>query len=326
MKPENFQAVRDFFASHQRFLVTSHIRPDGDAVGSVLGMGLALQAAGKTVQMVLPDGAPASFNFLTGFEQIHRRIHGEVDCVVALDCSDMGRLGESFKDIKPCLNIDHHFTNDHFADLNWVEPEAAATTEILANRLPAWGLPMPTPVAEALLLGLITDTIGFKTTNVSPNTLCLAADLMKLGANLPDIYARGLDARSFQAVQFWGAGIANIQMNGNLVWTTLTQTDRKTAGYPGRDDADLINVLSSINGANIAVIFVEGSDGKVKVSWRAKPGFDVSKVAVAFGGGGHKAASGAEIAGSMEQVHEDVLQATQVLLQSSGEKDLYQDR
>lgn len=315
MKPENFQAVRDFFASHQRFLVTSHIRPDGDAVGSLLGMGLALQAAGKTVQMVLPDGAPGSYAFLAGFDQISRKLPNDIECVIALDCSDKGRLGEAFSGIKPCLNIDHHFTNDSFAEINWVEPAAAATTEILANRLPAWGLPITLPVAEALLLGLVTDTIGFKTSNVTPTTMRLAADLMNIGADLPVIYAKGLDARSFQAVQFWGYGIAHIQMDGNLVWTSLTQEDRKNAGYSGRDDADLINVLSSITGANIAIIFVEGSDGKIKVSWRAKPGFDVSKVAAAFGGGGHKAASGAEIAGSMEQIHEDVLNATKVLLQ-----------
>lgn len=315
MKSGNYEAVRKFFATHHRFLVTSHIRPDGDATGSLIGLGLALQAAGKSVQMVLTDGPSSSCDFLTGFDQIKKEISCDFDSLITLDCSDMGRLGEPFRSLKPDLNIDHHITNDNFAVLNWVEPEAAATAEILADHLPAWGLPVTKPVADALLMGIVIDTIGFKTTNVTPNTLRLSADLMELGAELPIIYSNGLDSHSFEAVRLWGYGISNIQMSGSLVWTTLSLEDRKTAGYPGRDDADLINLLSSIPKANIAVIFVEQNDGKVKVSWRAKPGFDVSKIAAIFGGGGHKAASGAEITGSLENVNKEVLEATKSLLE-----------
>jgi phosphoesterase RecJ-like protein len=315
MKPEDFQRVNHFFASHQRFLVTSHIRPDGDAVGSVLGLGLALKAAGKTVEMVLPDGAPEIYSFLPGFRQISRKIKSENSVIVSVDASDMGRLGDTFAHSKPALNIDHHITNDNFAELNWVEPAASATAEILADRMPAWGLPITKEVADALTLGIVTDTLGFKTSNVTPKTMRVTADLMNIGANLQEIYARGLDARSAQAVQLWRYGLTNLQNEGELVWTTLTLKDRKAAGYPGRDDADLINVLSSINNAKIAVIFVEQSDSKTKVSWRAKPDYDVSKVAAVFGGGGHKAASGAEVGGSLETIIQKVLEETKSLLQ-----------
>ena len=314
MEPDYIQVVRNFFASRKRFLVTSHIHPDGDATGSLIGLGLALQAAGKSVQMVMTDGAPGSYDFLTGFDQISRNISGEFDGFITLDCSDIGRLGETFAQIKPDLNIDHHFTNDNFAVLNWVEPEASATSEILADHLPAWGLPITQTVAEALLMGIVIDTIGFKTSNVSPKTLRLAADLVELGANLSIIYNKGLEVRSFEAVRLWGHGIANLHMDGSLIWANLTLQDRKAAGYPGRDDADLINLLSTVTRANVAVIFVEENDEKVKVSWRAKPGYDVSKIAAAFGGGGHKAASGAEITGSLEKVNREVLEATKMLL------------
>jgi len=314
MKAELVKAVRDFFQSHRRFVVTAHIRPDGDAIGSVIGLSLALKSLGKQVQVVLQDGIPGTFSFLEGSEDVVKKISGDYDAIIALDSADMGRLGNSFKDLQPALNIDHHVTNDHYAVLNWVEADASATAEILADHMPAWGLPITKPVAEALLTGILIDTIGFKTSNVTPKTLRLAADLMQSGANLSVVYNKGLEARSYEAIRFWGSGIANLQMSDGIIWTSLTLKDRKTAKYPGSDDADLINILSSITRADLALIFVEQKDGTVKVSWRAKPGYDVSSVAASFGGGGHKAAAGAEITGSLEKVQGEVLAATQMLL------------
>jgi phosphoesterase RecJ-like protein len=315
MKVDLIKSVRDFFESHNNFVVTAHIRPDGDAIGSVIGLSLSLQSLGKKVQMVLPDGIPGTFSFLEGSAEITEKISGDYDAIIALDSADMGRLGNSFKELKPGLNIDHHVTNDSYAELNWVEADASATAEILADHLPAWGLPITKAVAEALLTGILIDTIGFKTSNVTPKTLRLTADLIQIGANLSVVYNKGLEARSFEAVRLWGSGITNLQMSDGIIWTRLTLKDRETANYPGGDDADLINILSSITRANLAVVFVEQKNGTVKVSWRAKPGYDVSKVAVSFGGGGHKAASGAQISGPLEKVQRDVLAATQLLIE-----------
>jgi phosphoesterase RecJ-like protein len=137
---------------------------------------------------------------------------------------------------------------------------------------------------------------------------------MDAGADLPRLYTQALAQRSYEAVRFWGAGLQQIQRDDGLVWTTLTMDDRMSVGYGGRDDADLINVLSSIQDAKIALIFVEQQNGSVKVSWRGQPGVDVSKIALRFGGGGHAAAAGAEIRGGLEKVRSTVLQATKSLL------------
>jgi phosphoesterase RecJ-like protein len=165
-----------------------------------------------------------------------------------------------------------------------------------------------------LLTGLVTDTIGFRTENVTAPVLRLAADLMEAGADLAEIYRRSLVDRSFEAVRLWGAGLGRIERSGRLVWTSLTLDDRRLARYPGRDDADLINILSSIDGADIAIIFIEQPNGRVKVSWRAQPGYDVSKLALSLGGGGHAAASGVEIPGTLPEVSRAILDLTRPLL------------
>lgn len=291
--------------------IVSHIRPDGDAVGSVLGLGLSLKAAGKQAQMVLADGVPSKLRYLRGSDLIERRILPQPDLIVSLDASDLKRLGDAIGvSGPPQINIDHHITNENYARLNLVDLDAASTAEIVAQCLQPWDLPVNLEVAEALLTGIVTDTLGFKTSSVTPHTLRIAAQLMEIGANVTEIYRQALEMRSYQALQFWGYGLNRIERVNGLIWTSLTMEDRGQANYPGRDDADLINVLSSVEDANIAIIFVEQSQDRVKVSWRAKPGFDVSGIATSFGGGGHPAASGADIAGSLEEVRSRVVSDT----------------
>jgi phosphoesterase RecJ-like protein len=137
---------------------------------------------------------------------------------------------------------------------------------------------------------------------------------METGVDMPELYRRALITRSFEATRFWGAGLSTLVKEGRMVWATLTMADRKAAGYNGRDDADLINVLASIEDTDIALIFVEQPGHHVKVSWRAQTGFDVSQIALQFGGGGHPPASGADITGELADVQASVLVATRALL------------
>lgn len=301
--------------SAQRVLVVSHIRPDGDAIGSLLAWGLALQASGKQVLMVSEDGVPSSLYHLDGSRQVKRKSEGDFDFVCVVDCSDLERTGSVLEGrAQPHLNIDHHRTNLNFAEINIVQVEAVATVEIIAGLLPLLDLPLTKPVAEALLTGLITDTIGFRTSNMTPRAMRLAADLMEQGIDLPDLYQRALVNRSYEAVRLWACGLMRAERDGRLLHTSLTLADRQEVGYPGRDDADLINILSAVDDTDIAVIFVEQGNGHIKVSWRATPGVDVSGIALQYGGGGHAAASGADVPGSMHEVKESVLQATRALL------------
>jgi phosphoesterase RecJ-like protein len=309
--------IKNIIGEAAHILVVSHTRPDGDAVGSILGLGLSLRDAGKDVQMVLADGVPATFKHLSGSDTINKRVKGEIDVSIVLDCSDLQRVGDVLsKDTAPTFNIDHHITNLNFAQFNLVYPETPSTAEILVGLIPQLGLSIEKEAAEALLTGMITDTLGFRTANIHADTLRTAADLMELGCDLPYLYNKALHFRSFEAVRYWGAGLSTLEKEDRLLWACLTQKDRQSIGYPGRDDADLINILSSIEEIDIAIIFVEQVNGSVKVSWRAQKGFDVSQIASNFGGGGHKPAAGAEIEGDLELVKIEVLEATRNYLKS----------
>lgn len=312
-------AIGKDIQSARRILVASHIRPDGDAVGSLLGLGLCLITAGKQVEMVLTDGVPANFRFLAGSGLVRKYAEGSFDYRIVVDASELGRVGRALDGQAPTdLNIDHHITNEYFGRRNLVISDAAATAEILTRYMPELGLSITPEAANALLTGMVTDTIGFRTKNVTPDVLRVAASLMEHGANLAGVYYSSLVSRSFAAARFWGNGLSRVQMEDEIVWTTLTLADRRATSYPGRDDADLINMLSAVEGVDIAIIFVEQSAERVKISWRlcgqADIDADVAEIAKQFGGGGHRAAAGADVDGTLESVCRKVLTATGLYL------------
>jgi len=316
---ELIATIRKQLKQAKKVLVISHQRPDGDAIGSLLAMGLPLLAVGKDVQMVLKDGIPENFRLLTGSELVKMKPVGKFDYIIVVDSSEVERTDTDFNDYDiPDLNIDHHKTNTYFARLNLVEKEAVATAEILTRYLRDLGFRITKPIANALLSGIVTDTIGFRTTNVHPQVLRMVADLMELGGNLADIYYKTIVEQSLSSARYWGAGLSKIQMEDGLVWTTLSLSERHKAGYKARDDADLVKILSAIEGARVAVILTEQDAGYVKISWRLcgslASDLDVSEIAQKYGGGGHKAAAGADVKGILNEVLENVLADTKIAM------------
>lgn len=308
--------IKERLEKLKNVVVASHVRPDGDAIGSLLGLGLALRDAGKTVQMVLVDGVSSSFRHLEGSELIVKEPSGEHDTFITVDCADFKRVGKAFENFgQPDINIDHHKTNERFGKINLIEPDEVATAAILTNYLPEWGYKITKPIAAALLTGIVTDTLGFRTSNTNPSALRLCASLMETGVDMTELYMKALVRKTFPAAKYWGAGLSRLEQKNGIVWATLTVEDRKKAGYGGNDDADLINMVSSIEGNKVGMIFVEQNDHHVKISWRAlEPGIDVSKVAKYFNGGGHAAAAGADIPGVLSEVQPLVLKTTHEML------------
>ena len=308
--------IKDRLVIAKKMVIASHVRPDGDAIGSLLGLGLALRDAGKSVQMILADGVPSSFRYLEGSDLIQNEPGGDHDTFITVDCADFKRTGKAFENFsQPDINIDHHVTNENFGKLNLIEADEVATAAILTKHLPEWGLKITQPIAAALLTGIITDTLGFRTPNTTPEALRQAAALMETGVDMPEIYMRALVRKTYPAAKYWGAGLSSLQSKHGIVWGTLTLADRKSAGYGGNDDADLINMISAIDGNKVGMVFVEQKDNHVKISWRAlKPGVDVSPVAQFFKGGGHAAAAGADLQGSLSEVEKEALKKTRELL------------
>ena len=308
--------IKNRLDAARNIVIASHVRPDGDAIGALLGLGLALRDAGKSVQMILVDGLPSSFQYLAGSELVRREPVAGHDTFISVDCADFKRLGKYFENFgQPDINIDHHKTNENFGKLNLIEAQEVATSAILTAHLPEWGLKITKPIAAALLGGIITDTLGFRTSNTTPQALRLAATLMETGVDMSEIYMNTLVRKTFSAARYWGAGLSSLQTQNGIVWGTLNLQDRQTAGYAGNDDADLINMISAIDGHKVGMIFVEQGDNHVKISWRAlADGVDVSQVAKHFKGGGHTAAAGADIEGGLSEIQREVLQKTREML------------
>jgi bifunctional oligoribonuclease and PAP phosphatase NrnA len=304
--------ARERIRRSQRVLILTHERPDGDALGSMLALTHMLRAAGKTVFPVSADGLSAVFRFLPGSETITERLPEEYDLCILVDCGDAERIGRLAGSLPrpPDINFDHHITNSAFAAINVVEPKANATAELLTDLAPRLGLTIDPEAAVCLLVGVVTDTIGFRIPATNLHTLQITQRLMRLGGSLPEAMERTLHRHSFAAMRYWGAGLSRLEREGGLLWASLPLAERKAVQYPGRDDADLINVLSSIEEGRVAMIFVEQEDGHVKISWRAREGLDVTPLAASFGGGGHPAAAGATAEGTLEEVRARVLDAT----------------
>jgi phosphoesterase RecJ-like protein len=320
VRESEVRAAQQLLALARTVLVISHVRPDGDGIGSLLALTRLLDAAGKMATPILADGAPTRFSFLPGAERIRKAPQVRADLIVAVDCSDRGRLGLSEEQLGggPDLNFDHHATNTNFARVNLVEPGAAATAEVLYDYALAVGLPIDAATATCLLTGLVTDTVGFRTENVTPKVLRLAASLVELGAPLAEVYDRGLNRRTIPAARYWGRGLSTLGWDDGIVWASLTEADRRAADYAGSDDADLINLLTTLDGAQVALVFVEQPGGKVKVSWRSAAGVDVARLAQGFGGGGHEPAAGAMIEGQLEDVRARVLASARSFLHTSS--------
>jgi phosphoesterase RecJ-like protein len=285
-------------------LAVTHVSPDGDAIGSLLGFTHALRGLGKTVTPACQDPPHPRFDYLRGARDVRQSAEGHFDLLVALDTSDLARLGTIFLPAQhghlPMIVIDHHVTNLNFGTVNIVEPAASSTAEIVLKLLKRMALPITPDIASALLTGVITDTLGFRTSNTTSSTLATAVELMQHGASLSEIIRQALVMRSFDSLRLLGAGLSNAKLEGRLAYATLSQKLRQELGVKEeRGDGGLVGTLITAYEVDVAAVFVELTNGEIEVGLRAQPGFDVSQVALELGGGGHAAAAGCTLPGPM---------------------------
>jgi phosphoesterase RecJ-like protein len=306
------QQALDLVRQADRILIITHVSPDGDAIGSLLAMGLLVRQLGKEqVTLALDDGVPVKFDFLPGAAQVVTTVDGSYDLILILDCSDDRRGGQVLRDGRrqdvPVINIDHHVTNTSFATVNLVRLDAAATTQIIFWLAQAWRLDVDQSVALCLLTGLVTDTLCFRTANVTPKVMEDAAALMAAGADLIMVTRQTVNRKSYDAIRYWGEMLDTLNLEDRIIWAVASPAMRKRAGYESNGDASLVTFLATAWEADIAFTLAETDKGDVEVSLRAKPGFDVSDVALELGGGGHPAAAGATIDGPLTVAKERVL-------------------
>ena len=304
--------VAEVILPARNIFVASHIAPDGDAIGSLLALGWALEKMGKTYQLACPDPVPAVFTFLPGSCRIATQgPDGEEDLIIVLDCSDLGRVASLYNAAVFCrtkiINIDHHVTNVQFGDINWVDTESAATCEMLHRLLPMLQVHLDNQIATCLLNGLVTDTLGFRTPNTTPKVLQAAAELMQHGAPLAEVTERVFQRRSLANVRLWGKIIESLQVEERLVWAANTIAMRQECNAGPGDASGAVTILASVREADAAVLFTENQDGQIEVSMRSRPGVNLAPLALKLGGGGHPQAAGCLLHGPLVEVTERVL-------------------
>lgn len=313
------QSIKQQLSNANKVVIVSHIRPDGDAVGSALAFGNALREAGKEVQCVLQDGIAERYRYLPGALEVTASVSLDYDYLIVVDSADSNRVGTVLDDLPmPDLVVDHHKTHSDFGKIDYVVPESEATALLLTTKLVDWGLEISKDTATCLMVGLLADTLGFRTNNTTPLALRTAADLMEKGADLVHVYHQTLSMRSLSEIRYWGQGLTKLELKDGVLSSSLTLDDRIIAGYPENDDADLINTLTVVPEALVSVLFIEQENEGVKVSWRSVKGLDVSGIAARFGGGGHASAAGADIKGKLEDIKKLVLAETHHYVNNEG--------
>jgi phosphoesterase RecJ-like protein len=314
----SFEQIGEVLRSHQSFVLLSHIRPDGDAIGSQLALGFSLLAMGKSVRLINEDGLPENLAFLPGSERIESPPADplDVEVAIALDTATKPRLGDAAlhaaSKAKTWLNIDHHVSNPKYGDLNLIDSTSPATGQILYDLITALDLPMPAETRDAIYVAVSTDTGSFQYPSTTAKTYELAADLTRRGVNVGEINSKTYDEQPFRRLELMRALLNTLERSPDgLVahWTMRDQTRVDLALRP-EDSEGLIDIIRAIRGVQLAVFFEELPDGKVRVSMRSKDRrLDVCKIATQFGGGGHALAAGIRMKGPLEEAKALVLAA-----------------
>lgn len=308
---ETIEKIVSIITRFDKFLLVIHENPDGDTIATTLGLREALQNLGKSVICVCKDTIPMPFTFLPGVARVRQDfLVGDYDAIIVLDCGDLRRTGfperlrEFAKHSKRLINIDHHPKNDlhKVANINLIDESAAAVAEIVYHLCRIMHISLTKEMATCFLTALYTDTGGFKHSNTTPRALEYAAVWMANGARLKVITKNISLNRSVAALKLWGVALSRIKKKSSgLVTSVVTRKDMEENGAQDGDLGGIVNLINSIPGAKAAALLSETTDGKVKVSLRTESDkIDVSELAVMFGGGGHRKASGFTIPGRLK--------------------------
>ena len=295
-------------------LLLGTVQPDGDLLGSQIGLGLALAHAGTPVTLAGPQSVPEVFRFLPGAALVERweAVPGSFDLVILTDCPDPSRTGGLLEGARGpatrVVNIDHHPDNKRYGDVNWIEPEASATGEMVYDLIHAVGLKVTPEIATNLFTAIHTDTGSFRYSNTTARALRIAADLVAQGAR-PAVVAGALyEGRKAEDLQRLGSLLGRVEVasDGQVAWLALPEGSVPEAFVEAED---LVIYPRSIASVKVAFLLREVGAGRVKVSLRAKGDVNVGKIAAAFGGGGHAKAAGCTIAGSLSEARDALLRA-----------------
>jgi phosphoesterase RecJ-like protein len=307
--PDPVHAILHVLREGERFLLVSHSRPDGDAVGSMLAMGMLIQQLGKRADLITADRIPIVYRTLPGADGIHTamRVHGPYDAAILLECDSPERtrlLGlEKFQ----LINIDHHASGRNFGHINWIDYEATSVGELVYRLAIAGGLSITPEIATCIYTTVLTDTGGFIYGGTRASTFALARDLVVAGADPIRIAQSVYFSTAISKLLLTGAALSNLNREGRLAWLWVTHHDMVRTCAVEEDCEGIVNYALSISGVEAAVFLRELPEESIRVSLRSKGKINVAAIAERLAGGGHKNASGCTLAGPLSQAMKQIL-------------------
>lgn len=311
-----FKEILDVINQHQQFAILSHIRPDGDAIGSTIALGSTLEAMGKDVIYINEDGVPESLAFLPGSEKVKSPSDEvlDIEVAIAVDCANKPRLGENalkmVSNAKLWVNIDHHKSNPGYGDLNYIDSNSPATGQILYQMITENGLTLTDEARDSIYVAVSTDTGSFQYSGTTAATYEMAADLVKRGLNTGKINELTYDSFPYRRVALTRELLNTLVLSesGEIADWQLLKSVKHDLNLQPDDSEDLIDIIRSIQGVNVALFFEELLDDSIRVSIRSKVGsIDACEIAQVFGGGGHAKAAGIRMPGPISEAREAVI-------------------
>ncbi|HEU5401414.1 MAG TPA: bifunctional oligoribonuclease/PAP phosphatase NrnA, partial [Terriglobales bacterium] len=292
-----------------RFVLTSHARPDGDAIGSVLACSQILRSMGKQADVFLFDGVPQVYRPLPFADSIVQtsRIPESYEAAVILECDSIQRTRLEGLDRHYLINIDHHSSARPFADVNWIDPHACATAEMIFRLAREAGVKLSPEIATCLYTAVLTDTGSFGYAGTSERTFVLAQELVRAGANPVAIAQNVYFSNPTAKMRLLGAALNNLHRDGALAWMYVTRADMERTEALEEHSEGLVNYALAIEGVEVALFFRELADRRYRVSLRSKGAVNVATIAEQFGGGGHECASGCALEGPLSVAIERVV-------------------
>src|ERR1700736_2678762 len=293
--------VLNHIERRNRFLLTSHARPDGDAVGSALACSQILRSMGKQADVVLHDGVPRIYQPLPFADTVVRaeRVNGDYEAAIILECDSIQRTRLEGLENNFLINIDHHVSGRPFANVNWIDPKAVATAEMVYCLAREAGVKISADVATCLYTAVLTDTGSFMFEGTNEHTFALARELVLAGADPAHCARNVYFAHSTAKMRLLGAALSNLHREGPLAWIWVTREQMERSQAKEEDCEGIVNYALSIQDVEIAAFFREMPDGRYRVSLRSKGKLNVAEIAERFGGGGHECASGCSLDGPL---------------------------
>ncbi len=303
--------VTDLIEKHQSFAITSHIRPDGDGLGSSLALNWILRSLNKESEVVIRDAVPHAYLKLPGADEVRVApdLSRNYDAAFVIECSDVTRPGlPSLKD-QFVVNIDHHTTTELFGNLNWIDSTAAAVGEMIYNLAKAMGVKITPELASCIYAALLTDTGSFHFSNTTERTFKIASELVRCGAQPAKLSQAIFYQYPYAKIKLTGAVLSTLQCDdsGKIAWIQMTHAALEESGATEEDTDGIITYPLTIGDVEAAAFFRELPHSTYRVSLRSKNRVNVAQVAEQFGGGGHKNAAGFTLAGSYDELRREVL-------------------